>query len=144
MPFDSAEFFRDPPAAPPIRVVGWAARLRRAFQAFRAPCPAVAPLDPAVVRVLEEARGLIEQRRDWVQGRYETVGGERCAIGAVRIATELFDYAEAGARAERLLARVASRRGFTSVEAMNDRSPHGHVLSAFDEAIATARFEERG
>jgi hypothetical protein len=141
MPFDSAEFFRDPPAGPPVQALGWAARLR---QAFRAPRPARAPLDPAVVRVLEEARGLIEQRQDWVQGRYETVGGERCAVGAVRIAAELFDYAEAGSRAERLLARVAAHRGFTSVEAMNDRSPHGHVLTAFDEAIAAARFERQG
>jgi hypothetical protein len=143
MPFDSAEFFRDPPAAPPVQALGWAARLRQALRAF-APHPARAPLDPAVVRVLQEARGLIEQRQDWVQGRYETVGGERCAVGAVRIAAELFDYAEAGSRAERLLARVAARRGFTSVEAMNDRSPHGHVLTAFDEAIAAARFARDG
>ena len=144
MPFDSAEFFREPPAAPPVEALGWAARLLQALRGFRPKPPARAPLDPAVARVLEEARGLIEQRQDWVQGRYETVAGERCAVGAVRIAAELFDYAEAGSRAERLLARVAARRGFTSVEAMNDRSPHGHVLTAFDEAIAAARFEREG
>jgi hypothetical protein len=133
MPFDSAEFFHSPPPRP-----SWTARLRQVIRSFRAP-PAPPQLDPAVLRVLEEARGLIELRQDWVQGRYETIGGERCAVGAVRIAAELLDYKAAEARAHDLLARVAAARGFTSIEAMNDRSPHGHVLAAFDEAIMLAR-----
>jgi hypothetical protein len=74
-----------------------------------------------------------------VQGRYETLGGERCAVGAVRIATQLLDHQAAGTRAHDLLGRVAASRGFTSIEAMNDRSTHGHVLAAFDEAIALAK-----
>jgi hypothetical protein len=45
----------------------------------------------------------------------------------------------AGWRAHELLAAVARDRGFSSVEAMNDRSRHEAVLSAFDAAIMTAR-----
>jgi hypothetical protein len=36
------------------------------------------------------------------------------------------------------LITVARSRGFTNVEAMNDRSSHAAVLRAFDEAIALA------
>jgi len=134
MPFDSAEFFHPLPPPRPT----WRARLEARLRAFRR-APAPPPLDPAVLRVLEEARGLIELRQDWVQGRYETIAGERCAVGAMRIAAELLDYQAAEPRAHELLARIAAARGFTSIEAMNDHSPHGHVLAAFDEAIAAVR-----
>lgn len=134
MPFDSAEFFRPLPPPKPT----WRFRLAARIRAFRRPAPH-SPLDPAVLRVLEEARGLIELRQDWVQGRYETIAGERCAVGAMRIAAELLDYEAAEPRAHELLARIAASRGFTSIEAMNDHSPHAHVLAAFDEAIAVAR-----
>jgi hypothetical protein len=133
MPFDSAEFF----SKPPVRRA-WSERWRAALRAFLAP-PRRPPLDPAVLRILEEARGLIEQRCDWVQGRYETIGGERCAVGAVRIAAELLDYEAAGDRAHDLLGRIALARGFATIEAMNDRSAHAHILAAFDDAIALAR-----
>jgi hypothetical protein len=135
MPFDNAEFLYSPSPEP-----GVAARIAAAVRDLLRPSPpGPQPVDLAVLRVLEEARGLIEQRQDWVQGRYETVAGERCAVGAVRIAAELLDYREAETGAQGLLARIATARGFTSIEAMNDRSPHGHVLAAFDEAIAVAR-----
>jgi hypothetical protein len=38
-----------------------------------------------------------------------------------------------------VLLAVAQRRGFGSIEALNDCSSHERVLSAFDEAIALAR-----
>src|SRR4051794_10051061 len=104
MPFDSAEFF----LPPPVRRNRWE-RLGDAWRAFRRPPPR-RPLDPAVLRILEEARGLIELRQDWVQGRYETLGGERCAVGAVRIATQLLDHQAAGVRAHDLLGRIAVAR----------------------------------
>jgi hypothetical protein len=42
-------------------------------------------------------------------------------------------------RAYKMLLEVANRRGFLNIEIMNDRSTHEQVLSAFEEAIATAR-----
>jgi hypothetical protein len=138
MPFDSAEFFRDRYFAAPERG-RWrllAARLRRAF---RGPGPVDEPIAPAMLRVLEEARGLIARREDWVQGDYETLGGERCAVGALRLAAEFLDYPRAGVAAHALLTGIAIGRGFTSIERMNDHSPHDEVLGAFDAAIAAAR-----
>jgi hypothetical protein len=146
MPLDSAEFFSAHPpvrpsdASPPYsRPSGWrgvaralAAGLRRRFH------PAPEPLDVAVLRVLEEARGLVEQREDWTRGSYESWRGERCAVGAVRLAAEFLDYPAAGTAAHLLLAEVARRRGYSSVEAMNDRSRHDEVVAAFDEALAVA------
>lgn len=143
MPFDNVEFRTRsaPPSDPalPARSPGWrgvvsglAARLRRKLR------PAPEPLDAAVLRVLEEARGLIELREDWTQGTYESWRGERCAVGALRSAANFLDYASAGATAHALLAAVARRRGYASVEAMNDRSRHDEILAAFDEALDAA------
>jgi hypothetical protein len=42
------------------------------------------------------ARGLIEQRDEWVQGEYETFHGERCAVGALRVAASFLNYPSAG------------------------------------------------
>ena len=138
MPFDGSEFLRAPAASPRSNwrqlVVG---ALPWAFQTPRRR-PAE-PLDAAVLRVLEEARSLIEQRADWTQGTLETVRGERCAVGAVRLAARVFDYEAAGRAALNCLALVAAARGYSSIEAMNDRSRHGAVLSAFDAAITTYR-----
>jgi hypothetical protein len=134
MPFDSTDFVADRAVRPAGR--SWRQALIRLFR--RAAPPAV-PGDVCLLRVLEEARGLIERREDWVQGRYETFGGERCAIGAVRAAAGLLGYRPAGAAAQALLAAIALERGYRSVEALNDHSPHAHVLAAFDAAIARAR-----
>jgi hypothetical protein len=139
MPFDGGGFIRATPDPTPPRP-SWLARLISALRG-RARQPSPPPvLDDAVLRVLEEARGLIERREDWTQGTLETLRGERCAVGAVRIAADFLDYEAPGRLALSLLARVAASRGFTSIEAMNDRSRHGQVLAAFDEAIAAARF----
>jgi hypothetical protein len=41
--------------------------------------------------------------------------------------------------AQIMLLAVARERGFADVETMNDKSSHGQVVSAFDEAIARAQ-----
>jgi hypothetical protein len=139
MPFDSAELW-----PPGIADVGWRSRLARALERLvgrrRSP-PAPEPLGPAVLRVLEEARGLIEERQDWTQGRYETFSGRRCAIGALGAAAIVLDYEDAMGIARSLLADVARKRGYRDVEDMNDHSSHARVLSAFDAAIAAARLQ---
>src|SRR5882672_5903697 len=140
MPFDGAEFFRER-ASPADSHAAWCTRtavsLWRSLRArFR---PAPEPIDAAVLRVLVEARGLIEQREDWTQGSLETFRGERCAVGALRLAAEFLNYPVAGRLAHALLIEIAGERGFSSVEAMNDRSRHEAVLSAFDTAVAAAR-----
>jgi hypothetical protein len=137
MPFDSAGFrIAAPPKAERRR--GVSAFLARAWRiAFFAAPPE--PPEIAVLRVLEEARGLIEEPQDWVQGRYQTMRGERCAIGALRASAALLALPEAGDAAHRLLAEAATAQGFRAVEAMNDHSRHGAVLEAFDRAIAAAR-----
>ncbi len=83
-----------------------------------------------------QARGLIEQREDWTQGTLETFRGERCAVGALRLAADFLNYPVAGRVACDLRTEIAIEHGFASIEAMNDRSRHETVLSAFDTAIA--------
>jgi hypothetical protein len=140
MPFDGTEFLRKAavPVAPSASWYARAAAFRRSLEA-RAFRPSAEPIDAALLRVLEEARGLIEQREDWTQGALETLGGQRCALGALRLAADFLNYQAAGRLAHALLTDIAAERGFTSVEAMNDYSRHEAVLSAFDAAIAVAR-----
>jgi len=141
MPFDGTEFFRQPDS-PAGKTAAWRGRtiaaLRRLLGAglFQ---PAAEPIEAAVLRVLEEARGLIEQREDWTQGTLETFRGERCAVGALRLAAEFLNYPAAGRLAHALLSEIAGERGFSSIEAMNDYSRHEAVLSAFDVAITAAQ-----
>jgi len=138
MPFDSVEFRLErtpPPAKRRDRGRFWDILSR----GFRAPSLPPDPIEPAIVRVLEEARGLIAEREDWTQGEYETRGGERCAVGALRHSASLLNYPHAGAAALALLSSIARARGFPSVERMNDRSAHSQVLAAFDAAIIAAQ-----
>jgi len=95
-----------------------------------------------VLRVLEEARGLIEQREDWTQGTLETIRGKRCAAGALRLAADFLNYPAAAWVAHDLLTDIAIERGFASIEALNDHSRHETVLSAFDMAIAVRSSHE--
>jgi hypothetical protein len=108
----------------------------------RLPRSSPEPIDAAVVRVLEEARGLIEQREDWTQGTLETFRGERCAVGALRLAADFLNYPLAGRLARDLLTKIAIERGFASIEALNDHSRHEIVLSVFDMAIAVTNGAE--
>ena len=92
----------------------------------------------AAVRVLRLARTLIEDERHWIQRRYETRDGRRCAVGALRSAGWLLALRSLNNEAHNLLLEVAVGRGFTDIEKLNDRSTHGQVVSAFDSAIARA------
>jgi hypothetical protein len=102
------------------------------------PIPADQP-DVATVQVLTIGRALIEDRKDWVQRRYETRDGRRCAVGALRGASRLLNLHGPQSGANTMLLAVAMSRGFNDIESMNDNSSHRQVLSAFDEAIARAR-----
>ncbi len=73
-----------------------------------------------------------------MQGRYETIDGRRCAVGALRVASRLMGVRTPPRDASNLLLSVANGRGFNDIEKMNDRSTHGQVLGAFDEAITRA------
>lgn len=113
---------------------------RRAPLQLWAPGDVVVPSELLVVQILCAARATIELEETWIRGRYRTTGGRRhCAVGALRSAARLIRDPEAYAAARELLRTEASARGFNSIELMNDRSYHGQVLSAFDNAIAQAR-----
>ncbi len=108
------------------------------------PATAFQPLPPgeadnASLRLLTVGRTLIEDRSNWVQRRYETRDGRRCAVGALRGAARLLNMNGPQGGANAFLLSVAMSRGFNDIESMNDNSSHRQVLSAFDEAIARAR-----
>jgi hypothetical protein len=95
--------------------------------------------DAVTLQVLTIGRALIEDRKDWVQRRYETRDGRRCAVGALRGAARLLNLHGPQSGANTILLSVAMSRGFNDIESMNDNSSHRQVISAFDEAIARAR-----
>jgi hypothetical protein len=102
------------------------------------PVPATQP-DAVTLQVLTIGRALIEDRKDWVQRRYETRDGRRCAVGALRGAARMMNLHGPQTGANTILLSVAMSRGFNDIESMNDNSSHRQVISAFDEAIARAR-----
>lgn len=91
------------------------------------------------LQTLSLARSLIADERAWVQRRYETRDGRRCAVGALRGAARLMHNAVPHGDAVSGLLAVAMSRGFTDIETMNDHSTHSQVVSAFDEAILRVR-----
>jgi hypothetical protein len=105
--------------------------------------PVPAQPDAVTLQVLTIGRALIEDRKDWVQRRYETRDGRRCAVGAVRGAARLMNLTGPQNGANTILLSVAMSRGFNDIESMNDNSSHRQVISAFDEAIARARPRSR-
>jgi hypothetical protein len=153
MPFDGNEFVATPVQAGTLQTgtlrPGVWTLLRRASQRLR-PVARTAPLElpgaspgtspaAATVQVLRLARTLIEDERHWIQRRYETLDGRRCAVGALRSAGRLLALRGLNNEAHNLLLEVAGARGFTDIEKMNDHSTHGQVVSAFDMAIARAQ-----
>jgi hypothetical protein len=152
MPFDGTQFRVVPlrqaePAVP--KAPGARLFVRRAMTALFAHARAVplwslAPSDPVVrpdasaAHLLRAARALIEVEDRWVPGRYETVRGRRCAMGALQAAARVLRHPRALVEATGLLRTEAVLRGYSHVERMNDRSAHAEVLSAFDAAIAKA------
>lgn len=99
--------------------------------------------DNLTVQTLKIGRALIEDRKDWVQRRYETRDGRRCAVGALRGAARLLNIRGQQTAATSYLLAVANGRGFNDIESMNDNSSHKQVLSAFDEAITRASTQPR-
>ena len=149
MPFDGSEFVGRSVATDPDRVPSRGAwqRLRRISRALRgrglppvlpAAEPIVAP-EVATVQVLGLARSLIQDERQWIQRRYETLDGRRCAVGALRGAGRLLGLRGGGNEPHNALLAVAIARGFTDIEKMNDHSTHPQIVSAFDEAIQRLR-----
>ncbi len=143
MPFDGLGFA---PSLPKPSLRDRILQFLRGAPAQRDILPPVAfqPLPPdqagnETLRVLLVGRALIEDRRNWVQRRYETRDGRRCAVGALRRATRLLQLEGPQTGATGLMLAVAIGRGFNDIESMNDNSQHQHVLSAFDEAITRAR-----
>ena len=148
MPFDGSEFVVTPeqkaPAWPGVRAFLRQASYRLLPGArglpieFPVSVPADSP-DAATLQVLRLARTLIEDERHWIQRRYETLDGRRCAVGALRSASRLLALRSANTDAHNVLLEVAVGRGFSDIEKMNDHSTHHQVLSAFDVAIARAQ-----
>lgn len=118
--------FGAPPAPKEIHIHGFS------------PAPASQP-DMVTLQVLTIGKALIEDRKDWVQRRYETRDGRRCAVGALRGAARLLNLPGPQTGANTLLLSVAMGRGFNDIESMNDNSSHRQVIAAFDEAISRAR-----
>lgn len=148
MPFDGSEFIATPVRTGLLQPGLWtllrhaARRLRPGARALPLEFPHSVPSDApgaATVRVLSLARTLIEDERHWIQRRYETLDGRRCAVGALRSAARLLALRSLNSEAHNLLLEVAVGRGFTDIEKMNDHSTHMQVLSAFDTAICRAQ-----
>ena len=141
MPFDGIGYIG------PKETGGWSglAQFAKTLFTWQAPprvrafCPLPSALpDEAAKQVLTIGRALIADRKDWVQRRYETRDGRRCAVGALRGAARLLNLHGQQTAANALLLAVAMDRGFNDIESMNDNSSHSQVLSAFDEAICRA------
>jgi hypothetical protein len=147
MPFDGSELIATPFRTGAIRPGVWGllqraiGRIRPGSRALPLEFPGIFPADSpdlATVQVLRLARTLVEDERHWIQRRYETLDGRRCAVGALRSAGRLLALRSLNNEAHNLLLEVAVGRGFTDIEKMNDHSTHGQVVSAFDAAIARA------
>lgn len=152
MPFDGTEFRVAPVTQPALPVPdshGLWARVCTATAGFVSRAKAIpvwsfSPGDPVVpsevsaVHLLRAGRALIELEDRWVQGRYETVRGRRCAMGALQAAARVLRDPRAFEEAKDLLRAEAVLRGYSHVEKMNDRSSHAQILAAFDAAIAKA------
>jgi hypothetical protein len=115
----------------------WLPTAKKPATQLLAPPPASQP-DALTLQVLTVGRALIEDRKDWVQRRYETRDGRRCAVGALRGAARMMNLQGSQSGAHALLLSVAMGRGFNDIESMNDNSSHRQVVSAFDEAISRA------
>ena len=138
MPFDGAELF--PSTSRPFASAS-RRRLRPLFEPQHPEIALLVPPDPATAALclLEAARRMIEDERDWVRGAYTTASGKHCAMGALREAAWNFGGPSVLCLAHLWLLRVAKAHGFHKVERMNDCSTHADVRAAFDEAIAAAR-----
>jgi hypothetical protein len=146
MPFDGAERFGGTTEIPsPSPLMAWLPAWLRGAVAPASFRPDRTETDEDVVDLLDQARNLIASPARWTQGRQEGSFDRRCAMGALYRAARIVATSPAVVQqAHRALLAIAHRRGFPSVEMMNDRSTHRAVLTAFDEAIATTRRRPAG
>jgi hypothetical protein len=92
--------------------------------------------------ILQLADSLIDKPHNWVQRRYETSTGRRCAIGAIRAAYRTYcgypGAVSALTDSKRILRHVIlARYGFDGdIEKFNDTSSYRQVRQAFADAIA--------
>ena len=132
-----------PPSRGPLRLLRqFSETLRSRSRALPFVLPADEPAPSATrrtIQVLGLARSLIQDERHWIQRRYETLDGRRCAVGAVRAAVRLLGLRIGPIDPHHALLMVAVSRGFTDIEKMNDHSSHAQVVSAFDDAIHRLR-----
>ena len=92
-------------------------------------------VEAAVPELPGAARDLISSEDKWANGRLRTRDGGFSALGAILQVSALGPGRRARQPALAHLRLVARRRGFWTIEAMNDASTHAEVLAAFDEAI---------
>jgi hypothetical protein len=90
----------------------------------------------ATMALLHEARALIADEEQWIQGAYVR-HGRRCAMGALQ-AVGRTSWRGARRDAAGALLQVARLNGHHSVESMNDSVSHAEVLALFDAAIMRA------
>jgi hypothetical protein len=100
--------------------------------------PSLADRDATVIQLLLDAKGLIEDPKNWTRGTYQSLRGRHCPIGALRAVAGRLRSPSPVWSAHQLLIKVARSHGFASVEAINDKSSHAAVLAAFDDAIGLA------
>jgi len=133
MPFDAIGFPSDQ-ATPALAAPSWS--LRGMWTSFRDRVRRVSGRTQpgATLIVLREARALISDEAQWVQGVYER-DGRHCAIGAVQ-AVGRGHWRGVRREAASELLHVARLHGHHSVESMNDSLTHAEVLAMFDTAIA--------
>jgi hypothetical protein len=139
MPFDAIGFPAEVKAQPVVTSPETTRFLPALWRAFRRRIHDVYGRSEVNVTVamIEDARALIAEESQWIQGHYLR-NGRRCAMGALQ---------EAGRHYRRSVRRDASAellkmawiRGHHSVESMNDNATHGEVLKAFDAAVAGVR-----
>ena len=139
MPFDGLNFVSSPTIAKIPVLTRLSHLLFRAPPVAKtfpphalAPAPAGQP-DAVTLQVLTIGRALIEDRKDWVQRRYETRDGRRCAVGALRAAARLLDLEgpqTGGARNSRCDRRV--RAGILAMVGAGTKLRPSNGMSASD------------
>lgn len=135
MPFDAVGFPTSAAATPP-EASPWF--LRRLWRGFRVRLREVSEHHQhgATVALPREARALISDEAQWVQGVYER-DGRRCAMGALQEAGR-GTWRTVRRDAAGALERIARGSGHHSVESLNDSVSHAEVLAMFDAAILRA------
>jgi hypothetical protein len=104
------------------------------------------------VDVLIQAKALIADPSNWIQGKYykKVVDGRECfcSLGAISKAMkpeinfdiESFELDWTNNEAEKLLSKVVNH-GPTTFARYNDEHTHAEVMEAFDKAIELAKQE---